>query len=131
MVILCVGESLAIREAGRAVATVDAQLAGSLPAQIADPRQFSVAYEPIWAIGTGQVASCADIAEMHAAVRERLRAAYGDAGNEVRVLYGGSVKALNASEIFAVADVDGALVGGASLKADDFLPIVAAAAEHS
>ena len=127
-VILCVGESLEVREAGKAVATVDAQLAGSLPAQIADPRRFSVAYEPIWAIGTGKVASCENIGEMHRAVRERLTIAHGDAGNEVRILYGGSVKASNAPEIFAVADVDGALVGGASLKADDFLPIVAAAA---
>ena len=127
-VILCVGESLEVREAGKAVATVDTQLAGSLPAQIADPRRFSVAYEPIWAIGTGKVASCENIGEMHRAVRERLTIAHGDAGNEVRILYGGSVKASNAPEIFAVADVDGALVGGASLKADDFLPIVAAAA---
>jgi triosephosphate isomerase len=127
-VILCVGESLEVRDAGEAVATVDAQLAASLPAQIADPRQFSVAYEPIWAIGTGKVASPADIAEMHRAVRERLHAAYGDAGNEVRILYGGSVKASNAPEIFAVADVDGALVGGASLTAEDFVPIIAAAA---
>ena len=117
-----------MREAGKAVATVDTQLAGSLPAQIADPRRFSVAYEPIWAIGTGKVASCENIGEMHRAVRERLTIAHGDAGNEVRILYGGSVKASNAPEIFAVADVDGALVGGASLKADDFLPIVAAAA---
>jgi triosephosphate isomerase len=127
-VILCVGESLAVREAGGAVATVDAQLVNSLPDRIADPAQFSVAYEPIWAIGTGQVASCEDIAEMHRAVRERLAAAYGDAGRQVRILYGGSVKPSNAAEIFAVADVDGALVGGASLTAEDFVPIIAAAA---
>ena len=127
-VILCVGESLAIREAGAAVATVDNQLANSLPDGIIDPERFSVAYEPIWAIGTGQVASCEDIAEMHRAVRERLAAAYGDAGRQVRILYGGSVKASNAAEIFRVADVDGALVGGASLTAQDFVPIIAAAA---
>src|SRR5688572_7243214 len=127
-VILCVGESLDAREAGEAVSTVDAQLAASLPAEIADPGKFSVAYEPIWAIGTGKVASCEDIAEMHHAVRERLVRAYGDAGERVRILYGGSVKASNAPEIFAVAEVDGALVGGASLKADDFVPIIAAAA---
>jgi triosephosphate isomerase len=126
-VILCVGESLEVRDAGQAVATVDAQLAASLPAQIADPRRFSVAYEPIWAIGTGQVASCEDIAEMHRAVRERLTAAYGDAGRQVRILYGGSVKAANAPEIFAVADVDGALVGGASLDPHGFFAIASAA----
>ena len=127
-VILCVGESLAVREAGDAVATVDAQLVNSLPGRIAEPGRLSVAYEPIWAIGTGQVASCEDIGEMHRAVRERLAAAYGDAGRQVRILYGGSVKPSNAAEIFAVTDVDGALVGGASLTAEDFVPIIAAAA---
>jgi len=126
-VILCVGESEAVREAGRAVETVSDQLDASLPAAIGEPARFSVAYEPIWAIGTGKVPSTADIGEMHAALRVRLRAAYGEAGNEVRILYGGSVKASNAAEIFGVADVDGALVGGASLKAVDFLPIVEAA----
>ncbi len=131
-VILCVGENLETREAGDAVPAVSAQIDASLPhgegAAAGVPHRLSVAYEPIWAIGTGKVASTVDIAEMHAAIRERLRAAYGDAGDEVRILYGGSVKASNAGEIFAVADVDGALVGGASLKAEDFLPIVEAAA---
>jgi triosephosphate isomerase (TIM) len=127
-VILCVGESLAVREAGDAGATVDAQLAASLPRRPGDPERLAIAYEPIWAIGTGKVASCEDIAQMHQIIRERLRAAYGEAAEKVRILYGGSVKASNAAEIFAVADVDGALVGGASLKADDFLPIVEAAA---
>lgn len=126
-VILCVGESDAVREAGGAVATVSAQLDASLPAAIADPAIFSVAYEPIWAIGTGKVPSLDDIGEMHAALRARLRAAYGEAGSAVRILYGGSVKPSNAAEIFRVADVDGALVGGASLTAVDFLPIVEAA----
>src|SRR5688500_13384423 len=134
-VILCVGESLEAREAGEAVAIVSAQVDSSLPhgpaATAGVPDRLAVAYEPIWAIGTGKVASCQDIAEMHGAIRERLRAAYGDAGDRVRILYGGSVKASNASEIFAVADVDGALVGGASLKAEDFLPIVEAAAAQS
>jgi triosephosphate isomerase len=126
-VILCIGESDAVREAGRAVDTVTAQLDASLPSAIPSPERFSVAYEPIWAIGTGKIPTMADIAEMHAALRDRLRAAYGQAGDGVRILYGGSAKASNAAEIFAVPDVDGALVGGASLKAADFLPIVQSA----
>jgi len=127
-VILCVGESDAVREAGQAVAKVSAQLDASLPASIPAAEGFSVAYEPIWAIGTGKIPSMADIGEMHAALRDRLKAAYGSAGEGVRILYGGSVKPANAAEIFGVADVDGALVGGASLKASDFIPIVEAAA---
>ena len=123
-VILCIGESDAVREAGDAVATVAAQLDASLPASPVG----AIAYEPIWAIGTGKIPSLADIAQMHAALRARLIAAYGEAGANVRILYGGSVKASNAADIFALPDVDGALVGGASLKAADFLPIVAAAA---
>ena len=126
-VILCVGETDAIREAGRAIETVSAQLDASLPGSISNAPSFSVAYEPIWAIGTGKVPSIDDIAEMHAALRDRLRNAFGDAGDSVRILYGGSVKASNAADIFGVSDVDGALVGGASLKAADFLPIVEAA----
>jgi triosephosphate isomerase len=130
-VILCVGESDAVREAGQAVAIVSSQLDASLPhdprAAPGIPARLAVAYEPIWAIGSGKVPSTADIGEMHAALRARLKAAYGGAGEEIRILYGGSVKASNAAEIFGVADVDGALVGGASLKAADFLPIVEAA----
>jgi len=129
-VILCVGESDAVREAGNAVETVAAQLDASIPGGVANPSGFSVAYEPIWAIGTGKVPSIADIGEMHSALRERLKAAYGEAGVQIRILYGGSVKASNAAEIFAVSDVDGALVGGASLKAADFLPIVEAASTN-
>ena len=129
-VILCVGESDAVREAGNAVETVAAQLDASIPGSAAHPSVFAVAYEPIWAIGTGKVPSIADIGEMHSALRERLKAAYGEAGEQVRILYGGSVKASNAAEIFAVSDVDGALVGGASLKAADFLPIVEAASTN-
>jgi triosephosphate isomerase len=131
-VILCVGESDLVREAGDAVVTVCAQLDASLPhgngASAGVPARFAIAYEPIWAIGTGKVPSTNDIAEMHSALRRRLVAAYGDAGLEVRILYGGSVKSSNAAEIFGVADVDGALVGGASLQAGDFLPIVEMAA---
>ena len=131
-VILCVGEGLNVRESGKAVETVDAQLDASLPrspAAIARlPDDLAIAYEPIWAIGTGKVPSTGEIAEMHAALRRRLATVYGQTGKRVPILYGGSVKASNAAEIFGVRDVDGALVGGASLKAADFIPIVAAAA---
>jgi len=127
LVILCVGESLEVREAGDAVATVQRQLDASLPRDI-PVEKLAIAYEPIWAIGTGRTATPQDIGEMHGALRQRLVAAYGAAGQGVRILYGGSVKAQNAAEIFAVADVDGALVGGASLKSADFVPIIAAAA---
>ena len=125
-VILCIGESLEIREAGRAVETVVAQLQASLPATAADG--LAIAYEPIWAIGTGKVPTTGEIAEMHSVLRGRLEASYGDWGRSVRILYGGSVKPSNAREIFKVPDVDGALVGGASLRAVDFIPIVASAA---
>jgi len=125
--IVCVGESEAEREQGRAVARVGEQLAGSLP----DPDgggELVVAYEPIWAIGTGRTATPADVAEMHAAIRSALLERFGDAGGRTRILYGGSVKADNAAELFAVGDVDGALVGGASLTAALFVPIIEAAA---
>jgi triosephosphate isomerase len=127
LVILCVGESLAVREAGDAVATVERQLDSSLPRGI-EVASLAIAYEPIWAIGTGKVPTIGDIAEMHVAIRRRLVAAYGEAGDAIRILYGGSVKASNAAEIFSVDDIDGALVGGASLKAADFVPIIEAAA---
>jgi triosephosphate isomerase (TIM) len=118
--IVCVGESEAEREAGRHVAVVEAQLAGSLPGQV-QGAELIVAYEPIWAIGTGKVATPADVAEMHAAIRAKV-------GEDIRILYGGSVKADNAAELFATANVDGALVGGASLTAAQFVPIIEAAA---
>ena len=127
-VILCVGESLEVREGGGAVETVAMQLDGSLPDSIEGEAELAIAYEPIWAIGTGKIPTVPEIAEMHAAIRTRLGARYGRDGATVRILYGGSVKASNAAEIFAIRDVDGALVGGASLRAVDFLPIVAAAA---
>jgi triosephosphate isomerase len=126
-VILCVGESLAVREAGGAMEKVLAQLDGSLPDH-ADSAGLAIAYEPIWAIGTGKVPTMDEIGEMHAAIRRKLGERYGE-GDQMRILYGGSVKASNADEIFNVPDVDGALVGGASLKAADFMPIVAAAAQ--
>ncbi|HEY8433683.1 MAG TPA: triose-phosphate isomerase [Sphingomicrobium sp.] len=126
-VILCVGESLEARERGAALSTVLAQLDGSVPDKPGDA-ELTVAYEPIWAIGTGKIPTIDEIAEMHSAVRRRLVDRFGPNGETIRILYGGSVKASNADEIFAVRDVDGALVGGASLKAGDFMPIVAAAA---
>ena len=125
-VILCVGEILEVREQGAAVDTVLSQLDGSLPAQRTEA-ELAIAYEPVWAIGTGKIPTIGEIAEMHGAIRRRLIDRYGAKGEGVRILYGGSVKPTNAGEIFAVADVDGALVGGASLKAADFIPIVAAA----
>src|SRR5205085_6779013 len=104
------------------------QLDGSLPASLQGEADLAIAYEPIWAIGTGKIPTDAEIADMHAAVRSKLRERYGNGGANVRILYGGSVKASNAAEIFSIGDVDGALVGGASLKGADFIPIVAAAA---
>ena len=124
-VILCVGESLDVREGGNAEAFVLEQLAASLPyALLADPSRVAIAYEPIWAIGTGRVASVEDIAAMHGVIRGAL----GEAGEAMAILYGGSVTAENASAILALEDVDGALVGGASLTAAKFVPIVEAAA---
>jgi triosephosphate isomerase len=128
-VILCVGESEAVRDAGDAVVVVSRQLGASLPSK-ATAENLSIAYEPIWAIGSGRVPSIEDIDEMHRALRDQLVAVFGEGGQGVRLLYGGSVKASNAREIFMVPEVDGALVGGASLRAADFLPIVEAAAEQ-
>jgi len=126
-VIVCVGESLEVREQGNAVETVVTQLDASIPPHLIDEAELVVAYEPIWAIGTGKVPTTDEIAEVHAAIRQRLVDRYGQFGEQVRILYGGSVKPSNAPEIFSVADVDGALVGGASLKAEEFIPIIAAA----
>ena len=125
-VIICVGESLAQREAGRTLDIIGGQLTGSIPDTVND-EMLVVAYEPIWAIGTGKIPSLEQIGEVHDFIRARLQHRFGnDDGGAVRILYGGSVKASNAVEIFAVANVDGALVGGASLKAIDFSPIIKA-----
>lgn len=124
--IVCVGESEVQREAGEAVAVVTRQLADSLPSEPGDG-ELVVAYEPIWAIGTGKTATPADVADMHAAIRSFLKDSFGDRGGRIRILYGGSVNAGNAAALFAVPDVDGALVGGASLTAEQFVPIIQAA----
>jgi triosephosphate isomerase len=127
-VILCVGETEAERDSGNAVGVVTGQLDGSLPPGTEAATKISVAYEPVWAIGTGRVPSVDDVAAMHAAIRGRLLTIYGDAGADIAILYGGSVKADNAAELLAVEDVGGALVGGASLTAESFVGIVGAAA---
>jgi triosephosphate isomerase len=127
--IVCIGETLAEREAGRTIEVVGRQLEGSLPSNMPgdiDIGDVVIAYEPVWAIGTGLTATTAQIAEVHAFIRERLEDRFGKGGSAMRILYGGSVKPSNAGEIFAVPDVDGALVGGASLKAQDFGMIVMA-----
>ncbi len=129
-VILCVGEILEVRERGEAVATVLTQLDRSLPDRLLPERELAIAYEPVWAIGTGKIPTLVEIGEMHGAIRGRLIDRFGPKGEGVRILYGGSVKASNASEIFSVANVNGALVGGASLTKIDFVPIVAAAAQQ-
>lgn len=124
--IVCVGETQAEREAGKALAVVKKQIRGSVPVG-SSAATLVVAYEPVWAIGTGLTPTAADVAEMHAAIRTELGKTLGKAAaSGVRLLYGGSVKPSNAAELMNVAHVDGALVGGASLKADDFLAIARA-----
>jgi len=125
--IICVGESLAQRDAGETLSVVAAQLAGSIP-DAAGRAETVVAYEPVWAIGTGRTPTNAQVAEVHAAISAALKARFGPIGGQMRILYGGSVKPENAAELMAVPGVDGALVGGASLKAADFLAIAAACA---
>lgn len=130
-VIVCVGETEAERDAGKAEKIVAAQLGGSLPEEAGSPGQITVAYEPVWAIGTGRVPSTDDIEAMHRAIRVRLEQRFGAAHAGVRILYGGSVNAENAAELLACDEVGGALVGGASLTAESFLTIVSAAAPET
>ncbi len=122
--IVCVGETAAERQGGRTLEVVLNQLAGSLPDALGG-HAFALAYEPIWAIGTGLTPTVGQIEEVHGAIRHALQARFGDVGTPI--LYGGSVKADNAGEILRLAEVGGALVGGASLSAAQFLPIVRAA----
>lgn len=124
--IICVGETLAQRDAGATLDVIGQQLDASVPDN-ASTKNLVVAYEPVWAIGTGRIASTAQIAEVHAVLRARLVTRFGaQTGAAIRLLYGGSVKPDNAAQIFGVPDVDGALVGGASLTAEAFCPIVTA-----
>src|SRR5262249_48942482 len=120
--IVCVGESKDERVAGKTLGVVGRAVRGSLPRRAA-AAPLGGAYEAVWAIGTGLTPTPADVAEVHAFVRKRLGERFGAAGEGIRILYGGSVKPSNATELMAVANVDGALVGGASLKADEFLAI--------
>ena len=126
-VILCVGETEAERDSSQAEAIVTAQLDGSLPKGEEVAARLSVAYEPVWAIGTGRVPSVGDVSAMHRAIRAKLIEIYSEAGSDVTILYGGSVNGGNAAELLGADQVGGALVGGASLAADSFLAIVAAA----
>lgn len=119
MAILCVGETEADRRGGRTLDVVRGQLAGSIPADC-DPHRLVIAYEPVWAIGTGLTPTTDDIGEVHGFIRGKLEERFGSDGSTVRILYGGSVKPANAAELMAVEHVNGALVGGASLKASDF-----------
>lgn len=128
-VIVCVGETEAQRDAGQAEAVVCAQLDGSLPQGEGVPARIVVAYEPVWAIGTGRVPSVADVGAIHGAIRARLVQLYGEDGAGIQILYGGSVNAANAAELLRATEVDGALVGGASLQAESFLAIVLAAGD--
>jgi len=128
--IVCVGETEAERDAGLAESVVTGQLAGSLPLEQGQASSLTIAYEPVWSIGTGRLPSAEDIVAMHRAIRGRLIELYGpEAGGGIRILYGGSVTPDNAARILGLEGVDGALVGGASLAADSFLAIVVAAAE--
>jgi len=123
--IVCIGETEKQRDAGETLVIVSRQLAGSVPD--GTPSDVVIAYEPVWAIGTGRTPSVGDIGEVHAHIRKALKARFGSAGEGIRILYGGSMKPDNAAAILAVADLNGGLVGGASLKSADFLAILRAA----
>ncbi|MEM8580880.1 MAG: triose-phosphate isomerase, partial [Pseudomonadota bacterium] len=126
--IICVGETEAERDAANTLGIIAGQLAGSIPDE-ANGENLVVAYEPVWAIGTGRTPTLDQIGEVHDFIRTRMETRFGEGvGSSVRLLYGGSVKPTNAADIFAVSNVDGALVGGASLKASDFSGIVSALA---
>ncbi|MGB3810850.1 MAG: triose-phosphate isomerase [Parvibaculum sp.] len=125
MAIICVGETEQQRDAGETLAVIASQLAGSLPRGIT-AKTTIVAYEPVWAIGTGRTPTVDDVAKVHAAIRAALKKRFKAEGERMRILYGGSVKPSNAAELMAVANVNGALVGGASLKAEDFYGIIKA-----
>ena len=125
MAIICIGETAGERQAGLTLQVVARQLKGSVPDQ-ATPANTVIAYEPVWAIGTGLTATPADVAEVHAAIRHDLVQRFGDSCDQIRILYGGSVKPDNAKALMSVANVNGALVGGASLKASDFVAIIRA-----
>jgi triosephosphate isomerase len=130
-VIVCVGETEKERDAGKAEQVAASQLAGSLPQGEGAAEKVTIAYEPVWAIGTGRTPTTDDIKAMHKSIRAELKQIYGDAGQDVRILYGGSVKPENAAEILKLPEVGGALVGGASLTAESFLGIIVAAADVS
>lgn len=123
--IICVGETIEEREAGKALDVVTSQVKASIP-ETAKAENTIIAYEPVWAIGTGKVPTAGDVEEVHAAVRKVLMDRFGSEGDSINILYGGSVKASNAHELMSVRNVNGALVGGASLKADDFYGIISA-----
>jgi len=123
--VICIGETLDQRDAGETLDVLGRQLAGSVPAS-ANSENTVIAYEPVWAIGTGLVPTTEQIAQAHEFMRTTLLVSHGSTGQDMRLLYGGSVKGSNANDIFAVANVDGALVGGASLTAADFSPIITA-----
>ena len=125
--IVCIGETAGERIAGLTLQVVTRQLLESLPDQ-APAAETIIAYEPVWAIGTGMTPTTADVADVHGHLRRLLLSRYGAEGGRIRILYGGSVKPDNARELMSVAEVNGALVGGASLKADDFLAIISACA---